>query len=128
MNVILIVNDTFRRDYLGCYGNDWIHTPNLDRLVADREGFETWSQLLIDWLAETPEVAFRGANYTHEVNVIREWIGHANLNTTNRYAEITARMKAEALKTCELPPAVTGQASSTPTWQDDAVLNWLASL
>jgi len=23
----------------------------LDRLVGDREGFETWSQLLIDWLA-----------------------------------------------------------------------------
>ena len=30
MNTIVIVNDTFRRDYLGCYGNDWIHTPNLD--------------------------------------------------------------------------------------------------
>jgi len=30
MNVILLVNDTFRRDHLGCYGNDWIQTPNLD--------------------------------------------------------------------------------------------------
>lgn len=63
-----------------------------------------------------------------EVNVIRGWLGHANLNTTNRYAEITARMKAEALKTCELPQAVTGQASSRPAWHDDSVLNWLASL
>lgn len=25
MNVILIINDTFRRDYLGCYGNSLIH-------------------------------------------------------------------------------------------------------
>jgi site-specific recombinase XerD len=63
-----------------------------------------------------------------EVNVIRGWLGHANLNTTNRYAEITARMKEEALKTCELPLAVTDQRSSKPAWQDDAVLNWLASL
>jgi len=30
MNIILIVSDTFRRDHLGCYGNNWIHTPNLD--------------------------------------------------------------------------------------------------
>jgi len=63
-----------------------------------------------------------------EVNVIRGWLGHANLNTTNRYAEITAQMKAEALKTCELPLAVTDQGSKTPAWQDDAVLNWLTSL
>jgi arylsulfatase A-like enzyme len=30
MNVVLIVCDTLRRDYLGCYGNDWVATPNLD--------------------------------------------------------------------------------------------------
>ena len=33
MNVILIVADTFRRDHLGCYGNNWIHTPYLDRFA-----------------------------------------------------------------------------------------------
>ncbi len=36
MNVILIISDTFRRDHLRCYGNEWIHTPNLDQLA--REG------------------------------------------------------------------------------------------
>lgn len=30
MNVILIVSDTLRYDYLGCYGNKRIKTPNLD--------------------------------------------------------------------------------------------------
>lgn len=81
----------------------------------------------------TPHV-FRHTSAVHlleagvEVNVIRGWLGHANLNTTNRYAEITARMKEEALKTCELPLAVTDHGSKTPTWQDDAVLNWLAAL
>jgi len=33
MNFILIVSDTFRRDHLGCYGNDWISTPHLDRFA-----------------------------------------------------------------------------------------------
>jgi arylsulfatase A-like enzyme len=40
MNVILIVNDTFRRDHLGCYGNNWIHTPNLDRFAERTAVFD----------------------------------------------------------------------------------------
>ncbi|MEA3401203.1 MAG: sulfatase [Armatimonadota bacterium] len=35
MNVIVIVADSLRKDHLGCYGNDWIRTPNLDRLAAE---------------------------------------------------------------------------------------------
>ena len=35
MNLIMIVTDTFRADHLGCYGNDWIKTPGLDRLAAE---------------------------------------------------------------------------------------------
>ena len=38
-----------------------------------------------------------------EVNVIRGWLGHAKLDTTNRYAEITLKSKEAALRTCELP-------------------------
>jgi len=34
MNCILIVLDTMRPDHLGAYGNDWIHTPNLDSFAA----------------------------------------------------------------------------------------------
>lgn len=30
MNVFVFVADSFRYDYLGCYGNPWIKTPNLD--------------------------------------------------------------------------------------------------
>jgi arylsulfatase A-like enzyme len=40
MNVIAIVADTWRFDYLGCYGNDWIQTPNIDRLAAESTVFE----------------------------------------------------------------------------------------
>ncbi len=34
MNVIVIVADSFRKDHLGGYGNDWISTPNLDAFAA----------------------------------------------------------------------------------------------
>ena len=40
MNVIVIVADTWRFDYLGCYGNDWIQTPNMDCLAAESTVFE----------------------------------------------------------------------------------------
>jgi site-specific recombinase XerD len=36
-----------------------------------------------------------------DVNVIRYWLGHVSLETTNHYAEITTRMKEEALRACE---------------------------
>ena len=81
----------------------------------------------------TPHV-FRHTTAVHlleagvEVNVIRGWLGHASLNTTNRYAEITVRMKEEALKLCEPPSTASGQPRK-PAWHDDAALmSWLASL
>ncbi|MEK7270320.1 MAG: sulfatase-like hydrolase/transferase, partial [Planctomycetota bacterium] len=40
MNVIQIVCDTLRPDYIGAYGNPWIRTPNLDRLAAESVVFE----------------------------------------------------------------------------------------
>ena len=34
-NIVLIVSDTLRLDHLGCYGNDAIKTPNMDRLARN---------------------------------------------------------------------------------------------
>jgi integrase/recombinase XerD len=60
----------------------------------------------------------------NDVNLIRGWLGHVSLNTTNRYAEITMRMKAEAMKLCA--PSSSG---NTVPWRDDpSLLNWLTSL
>ncbi len=42
MNVILIVNDTFRRDHLGCYGNSWIQTPHLDAFAERAAVFDQY--------------------------------------------------------------------------------------
>jgi len=42
MNLIVICTDTWRFDHFGCYGNDWIHTPNLDRLAAEGVAFDNF--------------------------------------------------------------------------------------
>jgi len=40
MNFIIIVSDTLRRDHLGCYGNKWISTPNIDRFAEKSIKFD----------------------------------------------------------------------------------------
>ena len=63
-----------------------------------------------------------------EVNVIRGWLGHADLSTTNRYAEITTRAKIEALRNTE-PPGTSAGSRAHPVWRsDEALLNWLSTL
>jgi len=64
-----------------------------------------------------------------EPNVIRAWLGHVSLETTNRYAEITTAMKEAALRACQ-PPTQAGAAShEKPIWRDDpSLLKWLQSL
>jgi site-specific recombinase XerD len=63
-----------------------------------------------------------------EVNVIRGWLGHADLTTTNRYAEINTKTKIEALRTTE-PPGPSAASRPHPVWRsDETLLNWLASL
>jgi len=62
-----------------------------------------------------------------EVNVIRGWLGHADLTTTNRYAEINTKAKIEALRNTE-PGASVGHRPR-PVWRsDETLLNWLSSL
>ena len=63
-----------------------------------------------------------------EVNVIRGWLGHADLTTINRYAEINTKAKQEALLRTE-PPGTSAESRTNPIWRaDETLLNWLASL
>ena len=41
MNILFIICDTLRRDFLGCYGNEWIKTPNIDKLAEESVVFDT---------------------------------------------------------------------------------------
>src|SRR6202162_5016274 len=64
-----------------------------------------------------------------EINVIRAWLGHASLETTNRYAEMTLRTKPDALEKCMVPGTAEERIPRKPLWQTDvALLNWLQSL
>ena len=40
MNLLVLSTDPWRADYLGCYGNDRVRTPNLDRLASEGVRFE----------------------------------------------------------------------------------------
>ena len=44
-------------------------------------GMALGSSTLIEWLAERPDVVFRGADHTHEVHVIREIPGFVSINS-----------------------------------------------
>ena len=63
-----------------------------------------------------------------DINTIRAWLGHASLETTNRYAEVDLEMKAQALETC----TITGSDPApkhTPGWHSDSeLMSFLASL
>src|ERR1035441_7435166 len=64
-----------------------------------------------------------------EVNVIRAWLGHASLETTNRYAESTLRTKRAALEKCTLSTSPDERIPRKPRWHTDAsLLDWLKSL
>jgi site-specific recombinase XerD len=64
-----------------------------------------------------------------EENVIRAWLGHVSLETTNRYTEVTISMKAEALKNCESFLNIAEVLPKKPIWKEDkTLLNWLQTL
>jgi len=65
-----------------------------------------------------------------EANVIRGWLGHVSLETTNRYAEINLRMKEAALQACQPPASASSGASPRkPLWREDAdLMKWLKAL
>jgi site-specific recombinase XerD len=60
-----------------------------------------------------------------EVNVIRSWLGHASISTTNAYIEIDLAMKRKALEGC----AVNTPAPAESSWRATPdLLAWLESL
>jgi site-specific recombinase XerD len=62
-----------------------------------------------------------------EVNVIRGWLGHADLTTTNRHAQINTNAKIEALRNTE-PRTSVGHRPRAVWRTDQTLLNWLSSL
>ena len=42
-NIVLILSDDHTAEFLGCYGNPTIHTPNLDRFASEGMRFRAFS-------------------------------------------------------------------------------------
>ena len=64
-----------------------------------------------------------------EVNVIRAWLGHVGLETTNRYAEINIRMKEAAVALCAPSDQSSAASPQKVAWhRDPDLMKWLESL
>ena len=62
-----------------------------------------------------------------DLNMIRSWLGHASIETTQTYVEIDLEMKRKTLQSCEHLLPETKKAG--PSWQrDEGILSWLSSL
>jgi site-specific recombinase XerD len=62
-----------------------------------------------------------------ELNMIRSWLGHASIETTNCYVEIDLEMKRKTLQSCEklLPKT----EKHGPSWKrNPSILDWLSKL
>ncbi len=75
LNVVLIVADQMRADCVGCYGNDLIRTPNIDRLSREGTTFR-WA------FAQHPQClpsrsSFHTGRYCHENGAISNHVGMA---------------------------------------------------
>ena len=63
----MISLDTTRRDHLGCYGNEWIRTPNLDRLAAESILFTRYGTVATTTLASHTSLFTGKYPHTHGV-------------------------------------------------------------
>lgn len=62
----------------------------------------------------------------NDVNSVRLWLGHADLNTTHIYVEIDLEMKRKILDRCSPPTPVSQKR--TPRWLQPGILSWLENL
>ena len=75
--------------------------------------------------------SFRHATTVHlvsagvDITVIRSWLGHVSLDTTNHYAQANLETKRKALERVGAPTP----SGKQPPWKRDAsVLAWLDTL
>lgn len=62
-----------------------------------------------------------------DLNMIRSWLGHASIETTNLYIEIDLAMKEKTLQSCEKLLPKTDKKG--PSWRrDPTILDWLSAL
>ena len=59
----------------------------------------------------------------NELNMVRYWLGHADVNTTHAYVEIDMAMQRRMLEKAGAP-----SVEQPLPWQKPDILQWLAAL
>ena len=68
MNAIVVMLDSLRADHLGCYGNQWINTPNIDSLARESLVFD------LAYAEGLPTIPVRTALFTGRYTLpFRRW-------------------------------------------------------
>jgi hypothetical protein len=81
-----------------------------------------WSILDADF---TPNLVRIARRFTVDITVIRSWLGHVSLDTTNHYARANIETKRRAIELVDRSTRPTGP----PRWKRNPnLLNWLDSL
>ena len=62
-----------------------------------------------------------------DISVVKDWLGHADVNTTHGYVEIDLKMKQKALDACQAPGAGK-HPKRRARWQRPGILQWLDNL
>lgn len=63
----------------------------------------------------------------NDIFVIKDWLGHASVETTHGYVEINMKMKRAALETCQVP-SLNSTAKRQAKWMEPDILRWLDDL
>ena len=63
----------------------------------------------------------------NDLSVIKNWLGHADMNTTHEYATIDMKMKQKALDNCQAP-TTKSRGKRRPRWLKLGILKWLDNL
>lgn len=70
MKTIVILMDSLNRHFLAAYGNDWVKTPNIDRLARMSVTFDN------HWIGSAPCMPARRDMFTARLNFLeRQWSG-----------------------------------------------------
>jgi site-specific recombinase XerD len=63
----------------------------------------------------------------NDLSVIKDWLGHADMNTNHEYAAIDMKMKQRALDACQVP-TTKASGKGRPRWLKPTILQWLDNL
>ena len=110
-----------RREPLTRFGVRYILTKHLDHVRPDIPSLGR-KRLHPHSLRHSTAVALLKSGV--DLSTISQWLGHASLNTTNRYASIDMDMKRKAI--ARVKPVT--RSSGSPWRKTQSILDWLEAL